>query len=381
MKAVKTFLFVLFFYGQAVNAQAQNFAKDYQDFKNMLNKKYGFDYSLDMSLLEQRSSPNGKNNSVQAYLYPSFAWTTIDNQNGTGILNFAYTLIRYGNHNGDDLARNSGFVTPVNDYPDNENEFSELYFTYQPKNKWDWLTIGAGQFSLYNFDGTAYDANQQVNFLNDSLAQNASASYAQAGVGVFAQIVPNNDWMFVFGGQDGTNIDAPSIRVNHIDEKHYTTFGYMAYTPFVKGLGDAEISILLYNQPGVKEQAETTNGWSLNLSQNVGEKLALFARVNEVSGSVESIRQSWVFGGVYNNPLNRNVLDQIGLAYAYNKIDEKAVGSPITHKAEQIFEAYWAWGIGNMLTITPDVQIYINPAQNSKSDYGFVTSLRATVFF
>ena len=358
-----------------------NLAKDYQDYKNYLNRQYGLDYSIDVSVLEQRTAPSGKSNAVQAYIYPSFSWQTFDNKYGTGTLNFAYTVIRYGNHNADDLANNSGFVTPINDYSDKENEFNELYYTYQLGGDWNWLTIGLGQFPIYNFDGTQYDANQQVNFLNEALAQNASQSYTQAGLGVYFQITPNEEWSFAFGGQDGTNIDAQSIRVNNLNEEHYTTFGYAAYTPTIKGIGQSEISVLVYNQPNVKEQPETTNGWSLNLSQNIGEKLALFARVNETSGSVEEIRQSWVFGGVYNNPLDRNSLDQIGLAYAYNKIDEAAVGAPIEHKAEQIVEAYWAWGIGDMLTITPDVQLYINPALNQKSDYGFATSLRATVFF
>ncbi|MCM1322587.1 MAG: carbohydrate porin [Acetobacter sp.] len=357
------------------------YAESYQDFKNFLNKEYGFDYNFDVSVLEQRSSPNGKHNAVQTYLYPSFMWTTFNNEYGIGSLNFAYTVIRYGNHNGGDLTNNSGFVTPINDYTSNENEFSELYYTYQLGGKWNWLTLGLGQFPIYNFDGTAYNANQQVNFLNDALAQNASASYTQAGLGIYAQITPNDEWSVAFGGQDGTNIDATSIRFNHLDEEHYTTFGYIAYTPSFKNIGDAEISLLVYNQPGVHEQPETTNGWSLNLSQNVGEKYSFFARLNEVSGDVESIRQSWVLGGVYKNPLNRNPLDQIGLAYAYNKIDEKAVGQSLKHKSEQIIEAYWAWGLGDMLTITPDVQLYINPALNQKSDYGIATSLRATVFF
>lgn len=356
-------------------------AESYQNFKNELNKKYGFDYNFDISVLEQRSSPNGDYNAVQTYLYPSFMWTTFNNEYGIGALNFAYTIIRYGNHNANDLATNSGFATSLNDYPSKENEFSELYYTYQLGGKWNWLTLGLGQFPIYNFDGTAYDANQQVNFLNDALAQNASASYTQAGVGAYAQISPNSEWSFAFGAQDGTNIDAPSVRVNHLDEEHYTTFGYVAYTPTIKGVGQSEISVLLYNQPGVHEQPETTNGWSLNLSQDLGNKFSVFARLNEVSGSVESIRQSWVLGGVYKNPLNRNSLDQIGLAYAYNKLDEKAVGEALQHDAEQVVEAYWAWGIGDMLTITPDVQLYINPALNQKSDYGFVTSLRATVFF
>lgn len=380
MKSYKIFLLAALLFN-AGNVKAEARFDSYQDFKNYLDKKYGFDYNFDVSVLAQRSSPNGEHNAVQAYLYPSFMWTTFNNEYGVGALNFAYTIIRYGNHDASDLGTNSGFVTPINDYPANQNEFSELYYTYQPSGKWNWLTLGVGQFPIYNFDGTDYDANQQVNFLNDSLAQNASASYTQAGIGAYAQISPNDRWSFAFGGQDATNVDAVSVRFNHLDEKHYTTFGYAAYTPTIKGVGDAEISILVYNQPGVTAQPQTTNGWSLNLSQDIGKKLSLFARVNEVSGSVEEIRQSWVLGGVYNNPLNRNSLDQIGLAYAYNKLDEAAVGEKLNHKAEQIIEAYWAWGIGDMLTITPDVQMYINPGLNQKSDYGFATSLRATVFF
>ncbi|MBP5699004.1 MAG: carbohydrate porin [Alphaproteobacteria bacterium] len=354
---------------------------DYQNFKNELMKKYDFDYSIDASLLGQRTSPNGENNAVQAYIYPSFQWTMLDNRYGTGTLNFAYTIIRYGNHNASDIGNNAGMVTPINDYPDKDNEFNELYYTHQMGGRWSWLTLGLGQFPIYNFDGTEYDANQQINFLNEALSQNASASYTQAGLGGYAQISPNEDWSFAFGGQNGTNIDAKSVRFNQLNEAHYTTFGYLAYTPTIKGLGEAEYSVLVYNQPWVKEQKETTNGWSLNWSQNVGEKWGFFARLNETSGSVEEIRQSWVLGGVYNNPLNRNSLDQIGLAYAYNKLDKKAVCEKLEHKAEQVIEAYWAWGIGDMLTITPDVQMYIHPALNRKSDYGFATSVRATVMF
>ncbi len=362
-------------------ALAESLGGEYQDFKSYLSKNYGFDYSIDASLLGQRTSPSGKNNAVQAYIYPSFAWTNFDNKYGTGTLNFAYNILEYGNHNADDLAANSGYVTPINDYSDDQDEFVELYYTYQLGGKWNWLTLALGQFPIYNFDGTAYNSNQQVNFINYALSQNGSSSYATAGLGAYVQVQPNDDWTFVVGGQDATNVDAPSIRFNHLNEEHYTTFGSVSYTPTIKGVGDSEISVLVYNQPGVTEQPETTNGWSLNLSQNIGAKFSVFARLNGVSGSVETIRQSWVLGGVYNNPLDRNPLDQIGLAYAYNKIDEAAVGEALQHKAEQVIEAYWAWGIGNMLTLTPDIQLYINPALNQKSDYGVVTSLRATVFF
>lgn len=381
MKYRKMFLFLMCCMLVSRDGFAGELSEKYNDFKNMLNKKYGFDYNIDLSILGQRTSPNGEYNAVQGYLYPSFMWTLVDGKYGTGVLNFAYTVIRYGNHNASDLANNSGFVTPINDYNDKTNEFNELYYTHQFAGKWNWLTMGVGQFPIYNFDGTDYDANQQVNFLNEALAQNASSSYTQAGVGLYAEISPNDEWSVVFGGQDGTNVDAQSVRFNDFGENHYTTFGSVSYTPNIKGVGDMEVSLLVYNQPWTKEQPQTTNGWSLNLSQNIGEKLSLFARVNETSGDMEEIRQSWVLGGVYNNPLERNNLDQIGVAYVYNKLDEKAVGEKLEHKAEQIIEMYWAWGIGDMLTITPDIEFYINPALNQKSDFGVATSLRATVFF
>ena len=115
--------------------------------------------------------------------------------------------------------------------------------------------------------------------------------------------------------------------------------------------------------------------------KDIGEKLSLFARMNGSSGNVAEINQSYVFGGVYNNPLDRNPLDQIGLAYAYNKINEDAVGQNLENSAEQVVETYWAWGISKWMTITPGYQLLINPALNAKSDLASVFSLRMTVFF
>lgn len=351
----------------------------YDNFKQDLSERYNFDYNLDYSLMVQRTSPSGKNNAVQSYFAPSIAWTTFDNKYGTGILNASYNSIFYGNHNAQDLQNRSGFVSGINDFTEEQQSFSGLYYTYQLPAKYNWLTFGAGQYTLYNFDGTDYDNNQQQNFLNDALAQNGSATYADAGLGAYMQANPGN-WLFVAGFQDATNIEAPSIRFNHLDEKHYTTFSQIGYNPQLKW-GAGQYSIMVYNQPYVEEQPQSTTGWSLNMQQNIGQKFAVFGRINGVSGNMLSIKNSYVAGMVYNNPLDRNELDQIGLAYAYNDIDETAVGEDIEHAAEQVVETYWAWGISKWATLTPDIQFYINPALNRKSEYGTAVSMRLSVFF
>jgi hypothetical protein len=352
----------------------------YSEFKNMLNDKYGLNYELDYSVLGQRSSPSGKYNAVQSYFAPSVVWTNFDNQYGTGALNFSYNSVYYGRHNALDLQNRSGMVTPINDYDDEAQEFAGLYYTYQLPDKYNWLTLGLGQYPIYNFDGTSYDANQQINFINYALSQNATSSYSTAGVGFYMQANPEK-WSFVVGAQDASNVSATGIKVNKLHDKHYTTFGSIGYNPSFKYIGSGEYSVMVYNQPAVSEQPQSTTGWSVNMAQNLGKKLSLFGRINGVTGNIITIKQSYVAGLVYNNPLDRNALDQIGLAYAYNRLDAKAVGENIYHKAEQVIEAYWAWGISKWATVTPDFEFYINPALNQKSDYGTTTSLRLTVLF
>ena len=363
-----------------VTAEAKSLGTDYSMFKYWLNKNYGIDYGIDVSIMPQRGAPSGKYNAVQTYIYPYLTWTNFKNEYGTGALNMAYNIIRYGNHDAADIGNRMGVVTDINDYDDNADEFVEFYYSWQLGGKWSWLTLNAGQFPIYNFDGSPYNSNQQVNFINYALSQNASSTYATAGVGAFVEIAPEkSDWSFAFGAQDASNVDAVSIRVNRLHDKHFTTFAQAQYAPTNK-LGDAEFSVLVYNQPAVKLQPQTTNGWSINLSQNIGKKWNIFGRVNGVSGHMDTIEQSWAAGVVWLNPLERNDLDQIGLGYAYNKINEEAVGEPLAHDAEQVVEAYWAWGISKWATITPDVQFYINPALNQKSDYGTAVSLRLTLF-
>ena len=375
----KVFLLSACVFLAAQAAYARSLSTDYSMFKYWLNKNYGLDYGVDVSVMPQRGAPSGKYNAVQAYVYPYLTWTTFKNEYGTGQLNMAYSLIRYGNHDASDVGSRMGVVSDINDYATKTNEFNELYYTYQLGGSWNWLTLGLGQFPIYNWDGSDYNSNQQVNFINYALSQNPSSTYSIAGVGGFVTVEPNDEWSFTLGAQDASNVDAVSVRVNDLSDGHFTTFGQVEWTPTNK-LGEAQVSALVYNQPSVKLQPQTTNGWSLNFSQNFGEKFNVFARVNGVSGHMDTIEQSWSGGVVFLNPLNRNSLDQIGLGYALNKINEEAVGEPLAHDTEHVFEAYWAVGFSKWMTLTPDVQFYIHPALNQKSDYGTAVSLRLTLF-
>ena len=232
---------------------------------------------------------------------------------------------------------------------------------------------------MYNFDGTDYNSNQQINFLNFALSQNASSVYPTASLGGYITWSPNSQWSFSVGGQNANNITGETISWHDFKKEKWTGFVSASWNTTLSDL-PGEYSVTLYDQPSVDVQPVHSQGWSFNAQQFITKKVALFARANGTNKSLSSIKQSYVFGGVYNNPFNRNSLDQIGLAAAMNKLNRSVNGAG-TRSWENVLEGYVALGISNFMTITPDVQLYVNPGANEKSHTATVVSLRATLMF
>ncbi len=358
-----------------LNALGQSYA----NFKNELAQKTGLSFGLDISFLGQRGNPSGKITPWQVQYYPYFNWNMFDSSIGSGSLQFSYTAVRYWGNNATNLGENLGVVSAVNDYPSNSNSFDQLSYTHQMPEKLDWLSVTLGQFPMYNFDGTAYNSNQQINFLNYALSQNASSAYPLASLGGFLTITPNEDWSFVVGFQDANNVDGTKIDTHHLGDHKYTSFISATYNPTIMNQS-GQYSIMLYNQPSVQSQPTESNGWSINMQQFINEKVALFGRINGTSSSEEEIKQSYVLGGVYNNPFDRNSLDQFGLAVAVNKLN-KSMLPQNTRSVESVIEGYYAFGISNFMTLTPDIQVYINPGQDPSNNLALVGSVRATLMF
>lgn len=362
-------------------AQAESWEEAYANFKKSLQEDFGLSYSLTSSILGQRGTPHGKGTAIQFQLYPTISWQAYNGEYGTGTLNVAYNPTRYWNStSGEDLSNNINVVSAINDSTTKGNTFSDLNFTHQFSGSLNWLAITVGQFGLSAFDGTSYDSNQQVNFLNYALSQNATSSYPTASLGTYLTFTLNPEWQIIAGMQDANNINGTSISSSDFGKGDYTSFASLSYTPTFKNLGSGEYSILVFNQPSVEEQRGTSNGFSINAEQVLNDTYAIFGRISAVKNSPEEINQTYVIGGIMNNPFKRNQLDQIGLAASLNKVNKDVVGSQ-ARNYETVFETYWAVGVGNWLTITPDFQFYIHPALDQSQNFATVSSIRTTFMF
>ena len=360
--------------------ELEKLPQKYADFKKWLNDKFGFSYTLDASFLPQRGAPNGSKTSIQTQYYGTATWNMFTSDLiGSGSATIAYTAVRYWGMNGNTLASNIGVIMPQNDYTSNGNYFDQLSYTHTLPGQMDWLSVTLGQFPMYNFDGGDYNANQQINFLNYALSQNGSSAYSTASLGGYITANPTSEWSFTFGAQNANNITGETISWNKFKKGKWTSFASVTYSPTLWGQPGA-FSLMVYDMPSTSAQPYHTRGWSLNLQQNITDKIALFGRINGASKTPESAKQSYVLGAVYNNPFHRNSLDQIGVATAFNKLN-RPINGPGTRSWENVLEGYYALGISNFMTLTPDVQFYLNPGANPHHSTATALSLRATLMF
>lgn len=365
--------------GEAVTHE-RSLAQSYLHMKKLLKDKTGIQLGADISYTAQRGAPGGKQTAIQGYYYPYMTWDVFkDTFMGSGQINVNYNFIRYWGMEGSTLQNRLGVAAAPNDYTANQEIFSQASFTHTLPGEMDWLSWTAGQFPLYNFDGANYLDNQQTGLINFAMSQNASATYANAGFGGYLQAAPGN-WTFVAGYQDASNISGQTIRLHTAFNGKYTYFGYLSYAPEIHGLGQGQYSFLYYYQPSVKEQEGISRGYSFNMNQNLSEKWVLSGRANWSDGHIAPIKNSYVLAATWVNPLERNANDAITLGVSYNRLDRSLLGAvPSVRKYENAVELQWVWGIGKLITITPDLQLYPKAAVGDGHKFVTVAGLRAAV--
>ena len=164
----------------------------------MLSDDFGIQYSLDVSFMGQKGVPNGGKTATQSIYAPTFSWQIFnDDTYGSGTINASYTAVRYWGNKAENIGDKLFLANSINDYSTPSNAIDQLSYTQSLFN--NKFSVTVGQFPLSDFDGTQYDSNQQTNFINYALSQNASETYPIAGLGAYIQINPNEEWSFAGG--------------------------------------------------------------------------------------------------------------------------------------------------------------------------------------
>ena len=356
-------------------------SRRYAEAKREIRDTTGIIYSMTSSVLSQWGAPGSEYGAVQAQFSPVANWRMFEDPRiGTGSFQFAYLATQYWSGNtGASLQNRLGLASSVNDYPVDQLTFAQVSYTHDFPGHFVSLTVG--QFPFSNFDSNAYSNNEQVNFIGYSLAQNGSQNYSQGSLGAYVQVNPTRDLTFAAGFQDANNVLASNyIQFNTVAQGQYSWFLYGAWSPATGTLRNGSYSLLFYDLPSVEMQPQASAGLSFSASQPVGDRWGLFLRANTVWHSSQPIQSSIAGGAVYNDPLGRAPLDQIGLGFAWNRVNQALYVGTFARPSETMVEFYWSWSVRHLL-ITPDVQLYFQPALTPSEQMAAVFSLRVTVLF
>lgn len=354
-------------------------ATPYSTAKKEIRAATGITYTFDSSFLSQWGAPDGGTGAVQALFMPVVQWKAFDDPTlGTGSFEFFFQATQYWSAaTGSSQQARLKVNSPANDFPVNNLIFMQASYTQELPGKW--LSVTAGQYPIANFDGNAYANNQQVNFIGYSLSQNGSQNYGQSSLGAYAELKPAKRITVAGGFQDGNNIAGNYIQFSTLGLGQYAWFLYGAWSPTLTGLGRGQYALLYYNQPSVPAQPRAGDGFSFSASQPIGKTWGLFLRANTASNSSWNIQSSVATGGVMNDPLGRNPLDQIGLGMAWNKTNMNLYPAAYARQSETMMELYWVTTFGKRLQITPDVQLYFQPALTPNTGMAAVFTIRAAL--
>jgi len=363
---------------QSVTDDLNGTYDQYNAFKTKVQNNTDIQFSMPVSVFGVWGMPNGGPGVADLVYSPSIAWTPFTNTAiGSGAFNFAFQGDQFWTHvNANSQQANMGLITPQHDWGANAYQFAQVTYTQTlPGNA---LALSVGQYSFGRYDGNQYAGNAQANFINYALAQNATQTYANAGTGGYVQFTPNGQLQFAGGLQGATDIIGETLTIDGFHNGKVAYFGTAQWTPTY--LAGGTYSVLYYIQPAVPLQPSASQGISFSAAHNLNATYGLFLRANNASGNAIPIETSVAFGGIMNNPFGRNRLDQVGIGAAWDKVNQSNLGTRVRN-SEWTSELYYNFTVFKALQITPDLQIYIDPALAPNTNFAVVFSIRTTLTF
>ena len=366
---------------QGMFGEMDRIYESYERFKDRLHTDHGIRFSMAVSSYLQWGGPRGGPGVAQLVYRPAVTWTPFtDTAFGSGSFTFQASHNHFwtGANTGSQAGRLRA-LSPPSDWTGNGYEFGTIAYTHTMPGALNWLSVTVGQFAVNTYDGNQYAGDSPSGFINYALAQNATQTYGQGGVGSYIHAVSQDgQYLFAGGFQGATDVQGRQVTTRGLSNGQTAYFAAAQWSP--TWLPGATYGVLWYSQPSVPMQPGASQGVSFNAVQDFGTRWGLFLRANTASGAVAPIRTSVAWGGIVNDPFGRHEKDQVGLGFFWNKAN-RSVEQDLAHDGEWGAELYYNYTLFRGLQVTPDIQFYFNPALQPRGGPAAVFSIHTTAFF
>jgi len=219
----------------------------------------------------------------------------------------------------------------------------------------------------YDFNAVANSEREQ--FIALPLNNSSSIPFPDPGVAADLFWEPETG-INVHAGVYQTNCQNNNLCVDDLSSREWFAPIELLLKTSFGDLGNGNYRFLGYAKESGGEQG---NGFSLSFDQQIG-RITPFLRWSSGDRNVTEFSRSASLGIGIAQPFGR-IHDEIGLGWA------KVMPSDAALRDEQIIELYWRFYVNPFVTLTPDLQVVIDPAKNPGENRVTVAGLRLQLDF
>lgn len=358
-----------------------NSLQPYYDFKQRVNERRGLAFGSDFNLLHQYASDSaGEDNAAGSVLRVYGTWTMLDRDGGSGSLTFKLENRR---RLGTDIApQDLGFevgyagLTAIT-FSDAGALLTNLY--WQQSFSGNRVSFVAGIVDTTDYVDVYGIGNPWTDFTILAFSTNPTIPVPNQGVGaaVRAKITDN---LYVLAGLADSNGD-PGDTGGSFDSffnaHEYFKHVELGWIGSSDSLFTDNVHLIAWHVDD-RKAAGVSDGWGLaaSFSRKYNDKWLPFVRAGYSDGG-GAILERLVSAGLGYYREDRN--DVLGIGLSWGEPSQETFGLALNNQYSA--ELFYRLQLYQHLTITPDVQLLLNPALNPQEDQIWVVGLRARLNF
>lgn len=344
-------------------------------FKSELKERAGFDFSIDYATLYQVASDSltGNDDAFSGVFRFYGKWELL----GRGSKNTGSLVWKVENREklGGDvvpgaLGGNLGYLGVVG------ASFTDAGWFMAPLYWEQFLADGrvglvAGRIDSLDFVDISGYTGQWRRFQNGSLLVNSTIPYPDVGLGAGAGGKIGDDWVL------GATIHDANGAVNEfdflVDGAEFFKQAYLSWSPDRSRRLDRAVHLTVWHADERTERG-IDDGWGVGVSANwlFDNGLMPFVRLGLAEGEAARADGTVVLGALYR-PANE--IGELGLAFGWESLSDDSLGD------QKALEAFFRWDVNRNFSLTPSLQVLIDPALNPSDDIVLVGGVRARFNF
>ena len=352
----------------------------YHEFKTEVKRRTGLDFGLDYNVMLQKAGESlGEDSAAGGVLRVFGRWTMFGQESGnTGIL---VSKVENRHRLGTDIApQDLGFETgyvglTATPFSDIDWAFTNLFWEQHLFDKR--LGFVAGIVDVTDYLNVYGLVDPWTTFSNLAFSTDPAIPAPNQGMGAAISFFPT-DRVYILGGLADTNGD-PTRPEDSLDS-FFSDSEYFSHLEIglIKSSETrfSDNTHLTFWHADERVEAGFADGWGMAFSfgtllESGWEPFVRLAYAED-GGAIWEHSASAGFGyHIKNND------DLIGLGINYGRPSESTFGEVLDDQYSG--EVFYRFELGKLFTITPDLQILINPAQNPDQDMIAVAGLRIRI--